>query len=60
MVRLGQAAEGRERVGAELVQDTRDELGELLGLAGAVDGEGVVGERGVDRDCLVSVSAGWR
>lgn len=50
LVRLGKAAEVGERVGAELVEDTRDELGELLGLATAVDGEGVGSEGTVDGD----------
>ena len=43
LVRLGELAERRERVGAELVEDAGDELGELLHVAGAVDGEGVGG-----------------
>ena len=41
LVRLGKSAQVGERVGAELVEDTRYELGELLGLASASDGEGV-------------------
>lgn len=48
LVALGELAQGSERVGAELVQDAGDELGELLVLAVAVDGEGVGGDRGVD------------
>ncbi len=48
LVRLGEAAEVGQRVWAELVQDTRDEFGELFGLAGTVDGEGVGREGGVD------------
>lgn len=51
LVRLGEAAEVGERVGAELVEDTGDKLGKLLGLATAVDGEGVRGESSVDGDC---------
>lgn len=48
LVALGQLAQRRERVGTQLVQDARDELGELLVLAVAVDGKGVGGDRGVD------------
>lgn len=48
LVALGQLAERGQRVRAELVQDARDELGELLVLAVAVDGEGVGGNRGVN------------
>lgn len=48
LIALGELAEGSEAVGAELVQDARDELGELLLLAVAVEGEGVGGDGGVD------------
>lgn len=48
LVALGQLAERGKRVGAELVEDAGDELGELLVLAVAVDGEGVGLDRGVD------------
>lgn len=48
LVALGELAEGGEGVGAELVEDAGDELGELLVLAVAVDGEGVGGDGGVD------------
>ena len=48
LVALGELAEGGEAVGAKLVQDTGDELGELLLLAVAVEGEGVGGDGGVD------------
>jgi hypothetical protein len=50
LVGLGELAQGGERVRAELVEDARDELGELLDLAGAVDGEGVGGKGGVNCD----------
>jgi hypothetical protein len=41
LVALGQFAQGRQRVWAELVEDAWDKLGELLVLAVSVDGEGV-------------------
>lgn len=41
LVALGQLAEGGQGVGAELVQDAGDKLGELLILTVAVDGESV-------------------
>ncbi|RBQ90199.1 hypothetical protein VDGD_20520 [Verticillium dahliae] len=50
LVALGELAEGGKGVGAELVEDARDELGELLVLTVAVDGEGVGGNGGVDCD----------
>lgn len=37
-----------DRLGAKLVQDSGNELGDLLGLSLAVDGEGVGGKSGVD------------
>ena len=40
--------EGGEAVGAQLVQDAGDELGEFLLLAVAVEGVGVGGDGGVD------------
>lgn len=58
LVALGQLAERGERVGAELVEDARDELGELLVLTVAVEGEGVGGDRGVNCASLVDVR-GW-
>lgn len=48
LVALGELAEGGKGVGAELVEDTGDELGKLLVLTGAVDGEGVGGDGGVN------------
>lgn len=60
LVALGQLAQGGQGVGAQLVQDAGDELGQLLVLAVAVDGEGVGGDGGVD--CLfggTQKSASW-
>jgi len=54
LVALGELAERREGVGSELVQDTGDELGELLVLAVAVDGEGVGRDSGVDCDFVLA------
>ena len=51
LVALGELAQRRQRVGAELVEDTGDELGELLVLAVAVDGEGVGWDGCVDCVC---------
>jgi hypothetical protein len=48
LVGLGELAEGGEAVGAKLVEDTGDELGEFLLLAVAVEGEGVGRDGGVD------------
>ena len=48
LVALSELAEGSKGVGSELVQDTRDELSQLLVLAGTVDGEGVGGDSGVN------------
>ena len=48
LVGLGELAEGRERVGAELVEDTGYEFGQLLVLAVAVDGKGVGRDGSVD------------
>jgi hypothetical protein len=48
LVALGELAEGSERVGAELVENTGDELGQLLVLTVTVDGEGVGGDGSVD------------
>ena len=48
LVALGELTEGGEAVGAQLVQDTGDELGEFLLLAVTVEGEGVGGDGGVD------------
>ena len=48
LVALGELAERGEAVGAKLVQDTGDELGEFLLLAVTVEGEGVGGDGGVD------------
>lgn len=47
LVALGQLAQRRKRVRAELVQDARYELSELLVLTIAVDGKGVGRNRGV-------------
>jgi hypothetical protein len=41
LVALGEFSERGKGVGAELVEDTRDEFGEFLVLAVSVDGEGV-------------------
>jgi hypothetical protein len=48
LVALGELSEGSEGVGAKLVQDAGDELGELLVLTVAVDGESVVRDSGVN------------
>lgn len=48
LVALGELSQGSEGVGAELVEDAGDELGELLVLTVSVDGEGVGGDGGVD------------
>lgn len=48
LVALGQLAKGGKGIWAELVEDTWDELGELLVLTGTVDGEGVGWNGGVD------------
>lgn len=48
LVALGQLAQGGQGVRAELVQNTGDELGQLLVLAVAVNGESVCGDGGVD------------
>ena len=48
LIGLGELAEGGEAVGAQLVQDTGDELGELLLLTVTVEGEGVGGDGGVN------------
>lgn len=48
LVALGQLAEGGQGVGAELVKDAGDKLGELLILTVTVDGEGVGLDGGVD------------
>ena len=56
LVALGQLAEGGQAVGAQLVQDAGDQLGEFLLLAVAVEGEGVGGDGGVDFISLVSLS----
>jgi hypothetical protein len=53
LVALGELAERGERVGTKLVQDTGDELGELLVLTVAVKGEGVGRHSGVDCAMLV-------
>jgi hypothetical protein len=55
LVALGKFAQRCERVGTKLVKDAGDELCQLLVLAGAVDGEGVGGYRGVD--CISSAVA---
>lgn len=48
LVALGELAEGGEGVGAELVENTGDELGKLLVFTLAVDGEGVCGNGGMN------------
>jgi hypothetical protein len=48
LVALGELAEGGEGVGAELVEDARHQLSQLLVLTGTVDGEGVGWDGGVD------------
>jgi hypothetical protein len=48
LVALGEFPERGEGVGAQLVQDAGDELGQLLVLTGSVDGEGVGGDGGVN------------
>jgi hypothetical protein len=48
LVALGELAERSERVGAKLVKNAGDELGQLLVLTVTVDGEGVGGDGGVD------------
>lgn len=58
LVALGELAEGSERVGAKLVEDAGDELGQLLVLTVAVDGEGVGGDGGVNCSGHVSID-GW-
>lgn len=44
---LGESPQARQTVGAQLVQDARQHLGQLLGLGVAGDGEGVGGEGGL-------------
>lgn len=48
LVAFGELAERGEAVGAQLVEDTGDELSEFLFFAVAVEGKGVGGDRGVD------------
>ena len=48
LVALGELAQAGERIWAKLVEDAGDELGKLLLLAVAVDGEGVCGDGCVD------------
>lgn len=48
LVALGKLAQRGKRVRSQLVQDTGNELRQLLVLTVAVDGEGVRGNRGVD------------
>lgn len=48
LVALGKLAEGGEGVGAQLVEDARDKLGELLILTVAVDSESVAGDGSVN------------
>jgi hypothetical protein len=50
LVALGKLSERGERIGTELVEDTGDELRELLVLTLTVDGEGVGGNSSVDCD----------
>lgn len=51
LIALGQFAERGQRVGAQLVEDTRDEFGEFLLFAVAVNGEGVARDGGLDCFC---------
>lgn len=44
---LGESPEARQTVGAQLVQDARQHLGQLLGLGVAGDGEGIGSEGGL-------------
>lgn len=55
LVALGELAEGSERVGAKLVKNAGDELGQLLVLTVTVDGEGVGGDGSVDYGGHVSI-----
>lgn len=55
LVALGEFAQRCERVGAELVEDTGDELGQFLVLTDTVDGEGVGGYRGMN--CVFVLAA---
>jgi hypothetical protein len=48
LVALGEFSEGSEGVGAELVENAWDKLGELLVFTVAVDGEGVGWNSGVN------------
>jgi hypothetical protein len=48
LVALGELSEGSEGVGAELVEDAGDELGEFLVFTVSVDSEGVRGDGGVN------------
>lgn len=48
LVALSELAQRGQGVGAQLVQDTGDELGQLLVLTVSVDGEGVGGDSSVD------------
>lgn len=50
LVALGQFAQGGERVGAQLVENTWDQLREFFVFTVSVDGEGVGGDGGVDCD----------
>lgn len=58
LVALCQSSQGREAVGAELIQDPRDELRQLFVFAVAVDCEGVGGDGGVDCVLLGRVGGG--
>lgn len=57
LVALGELAKRCERVGAKLVKDAGDELGQLLVLAVAVDGKGVGGNGCVDCHGHVSIDS---
>jgi hypothetical protein len=57
LVALGEFSERGKGVGAELVEDTRDEFGEFLVLAVSVDGEGVRWDSGVD--CKYNGTLAW-
>jgi len=55
LVALGELAEGSERIGAKLVEDAGDELGQLLVLTVTVNGEGVGRDGGVNCGGHVSI-----
>lgn len=56
LVALGQLPERGQGVGTQLVEDSRDELRQLLVLTVAVDGEGVGRNGGVDYGGLLELA----